>query len=483
VNSGLVTANAVGDCEVTVTDGIHGVLVVNVSVVSNTVSITNTPTSISWSFLGDILAIHTNSASSVSNYTVYNSQGIAVFPTLSFIPPANSGLIFSGNTVTSGSVTGSFNVKVKAGNDTLTNTLNVVVLNSDTVYSFDIVQGTLPRIFYRSNVAVPNPLLISVNKCWYVGSTPTFSNYITSPEKMEIINTEDGVILNSNGKLESVKSTHILGGALLSIIYKGGYLHRGISVCLNLTNNWATTLSNGDSYSYCITQAGSDIYYNSNQYFLKGPKKSIYGNYLVIENGSQVFYGSDNLFTGDYDPCSVALVSNGGINLLYSNSINSESYHFQSGGNRIQKSGLGTNPVLQRSSGSCSGGPISPCPVNSDSLSLLNLLIAGGSSSTWLTSSCYVSDGGIISYIFNGNFTGSFVAPDNTMHTMTWAIRKDPFQAQCIYEVYALTVDGSSTYAPMVGSMSFMPPYSGNILYFTQPGGSSCSPSSYYMTK
>lgn len=354
VNNGIVTANTIGNCEVTVTDGIHGLLIVNISIVSNTTSITNTPTSICFSLSGCVLAMPTNSVVSVSNYTVYNSQGIAVFPALTFIPPANSGLMFSGNTVTSGSVIGSFNVKVKAGNDTLTNTLNVVVLNTDTVYSFDIVQGSLARVFYKNNVASANPVIINVKKCWLVGSTPTFSNYITSPDKIEIVNNEDGIILNSSGKLESVKSTHYLEGALLKISYKNAYLYRGVSVAINLTNTWGVTLSNGDSYNYCITQTGPDVYYNSNEYFLNTSTQFLSGSYLVMESGAQVFYGSDNLFTGTYNPSTLAFVGSQCVSLRYSGQVNPEIYNMSNDGNHLSKAAAGSNPNLQRGTGSCS---------------------------------------------------------------------------------------------------------------------------------
>ena len=209
------------------------------------------------------------------------------------------------------------------------------------------------------------------------------------------------------------------------------------------------------------------------------------GSYKIIKGGTLVsvspYNASIYTFPGvDYPNTSMAHSIGSWFCEYATNSVTAGQFLWQQDRNTMKLIDGSNTVILQRGSGNCAG---TPTPCTGDSIGLTNLLIPGSASTTWLTSSCYVADGGIISYTFNGNFTGSFVAPDNTMHTMTWAIRKDPFQAQCIYEVYALTVDGSSTYAPMVGSISFMPPYSGNILYFTQPGGSSCSPSSYYMTK
>ena len=150
VTSGLVTAIDTGFTTVTVTDGLHGILVVNVNIVGNGTVIPNTATQVQWSFKGNVLLMQPGTTQTISNYTVYNSAG-KVLPSvnLTFVAPSASGLSFSGNSVTAGTTTGSFEVKAVSGTDTLANTLNVVVgAATDTSYSLQVVQGTFPALFF-----------------------------------------------------------------------------------------------------------------------------------------------------------------------------------------------------------------------------------------------------------------------------------------------------------------------------------------------
>jgi hypothetical protein len=474
VSNGLVTANAIGNCNITVTDGIHGVLKIEISVIASTSSISTSPASVEWPYASNTLVMKTDTIESVTNYTVYNSKGSTVSAPLTFIAPAGSGLVFSGNSVSSGSVTGCFNILVKSGSDTLDNPLKILVVNTDTVYSFDIVQGTLSRTFFKNNVASANPLLINVTKSWKNGGIyPVKTNYITSPDKIELYG-DGSVTLNSQGKLESVKPSTYLNGTLAKIIYKNVYLFRELSVCVNITGNWGVNMNNGDTYNYCISQTGPDIYYNSSEYILDyGLSHFISGTYKIIENGQPVTYGPSNIFTGTYRPTALALVAYNSI------AITNHGTFSVANENQIFKTTLSGNIYMQRGAGNCSASTtVSPCP--GDSVNLLNLLISGGSSTTWLTSSCYAAESGISSYTFNNDFTGSF-QESSGVHTMSWKIRKTTSQSGCIYEFYAWKIDGNTTSIPPVGE-SFLPPYTGTVLQLAQPG-TSCSPNSYYFTK
>jgi hypothetical protein len=476
VNNGLVTANTLGNCDITVTDGIHGILRIDVSVVSSSLTIPSSATTVEWPYAGNTLVMKTDTIESVTNYTVYNSKGMQVSAPLTFIAPSGSGLIFSGNSVTSGSLTGCFNILVKSGNDTLENSLKILVVNTDTVYSFDIVQGSLSRGFNKNGVASANPLMINVTKSWNNGGPyPQKTNYVTSPDKIELYG-DGSVTLNSQGKFESVKPSTYLNGTLAKIIYKNVYLYRELIVCVNISGNWGVNMANGDTYNYCISQTGPDIFYYSNEFIPPGSGGShfISGTYRIIESGQPVTYGPSNIFTGTYRPTALGLP---GYNSI---SITNHGTFSIANENQIYKVSTSGITYLQRGAGNCTGSTttVSPCP--GDSLALLNLLISGGSSTTWLTSSCYSAESGISSYTFNNDFTGSF-QESTGMHTMSWKIRKATAQTGCVYEFYAWKIDGSTTSIPFIGE-SFLPPYTGTQLQLAQPG-TSCSPNSYYFTK
>ncbi|MBP7809773.1 MAG: hypothetical protein KA163_10805 [Bacteroidia bacterium] len=280
VSNGFITANAPGFANISVTDGIHGLQNINVTVVASTVVISNTPHQVSWGFVADVVAMKTNTSQAISNYTVYNEQGTPVSTSLTFIPPAGSGLNFSGNTIISGSVTGSYEVLVKSGNDTLSNALKVLVV-SDTTYAIDIVSGSLPRVFHQKNISANRPVLLNVTKAWFVGSTPTFSMYVASPES--ILFVSDEFTINGSGYITSVNIDHGMLGCLTRFYYKNAVVDRYLFHHANFSGSWSGVFGN-ENYTFCLTQYGPLIYYNSNQYFINSNNQGLSGTYLKKVN-------------------------------------------------------------------------------------------------------------------------------------------------------------------------------------------------------
>ena len=352
VTSGLVTAIDTGFTTVTVTDGLHGILVVNVNIVGNGTVIPNTATQVQWSFKGNVLLMQPGTTQTISNYTVYNSAG-KVLPSvnLTFVAPSASGLSFSGNSVTAGTTTGSFEVKAVSGTDTLANTLNVVVgAATDTSYSLQVVQGTFPAIFFSNNLSSNTPLLISVTKCWYSGGVPAYYTYITSPDKI-LIRGDGSVVLNAQGLLSSVEASTYLDGCSVLIYYKNVWIVRHSAVAVNCTGNWGVKLKNGDTYNFCLTQTGDGIYYNGNVFYYGGVSPQYFsGTYYIMEKGKQVFFGNDNSCSGT---AGATLALNNGLRfnkpmLNYYNIFNSANV-------LTIRDGNGNQETLQRGAGDCTG--------------------------------------------------------------------------------------------------------------------------------
>ncbi len=512
VSNGTINAVAEGVTSVTVTDGIHGVLVVNVQVIGATVALPTKPTHVLWTFNANVLAMKPNTSQPLGNFVVFTAAGQAVQnPVLTFMPPAASGLSFNSNNVSSGATTGSFDVLVKIGNDTLENPLRVLV-NSDTAYSFEVVYGTWPLVFHSNNLTAQTPVMIAVTKCWYAGNVPVFDHYVTSPEKIQFVDQEGSVALNAEGKLTSIKVTDLqcYQGAVADITYKNVTIRRFAWVYRNLSGNYGITQnnSNHDSYNYCITQSGPDIFYtNGNTYFIYGSindefrSQKIDGTYYIKINNTQVFKGNDNAFHGYYDVK---------WNMIYTGTGNTETIELPQGkfthvgdytSSGIAVSSMPQGIYMQKDAGNCTppnnGGGGGGGACSADSLALLQMLTSG--SATWVPSSCEKCEIGITSFTFNPNGTGTFTDPSPTQsgisHTfqMAWAMHSSN-DGSCSFIIEYYNTD---TYTDSYGTVAVgdagdiitvKTPYSGNTLYdpINYAGlGSTCNcpANQHYFTK
>ncbi len=288
VSNGIVTANTLGFCEINVTDGVHGILRTNVSVVASGIPISTKPTTISWPLNADMLILKQNTMETVSSYTIYNASGQVVqSPALTFIPDSKSNLSFTGNNINSGDITGSFEVMVKSGNDTLLNTLKVLVLNTvDTLTTISAIPNC-PYFFPYYNVSA-EPLIIQVTKAW-IGSSGFQMNLFTTSPTAIIIDQPSVAIVNSAGLITSVGP----GNSKVKVEYNTASVEGYIFVDYDFTGSWGGTAANGDNYNFCFDRENPDVFYRYNiaryeyGFWEGGYIGGLYenGNAKIVKNG------------------------------------------------------------------------------------------------------------------------------------------------------------------------------------------------------
>jgi hypothetical protein len=392
VNSGAIHATSVGLCEVTVTDGIHGISSININVVPDSVSIPNTATQISWSSGNDLIIIDPNSTKPIPDHKIYDAKGTLLSSVVTFIPPANSDLSFSSGSITSKGVTGDFTVRMAVGADTLQNTLKVLVLKStDTSYSLTSA-GSLPY-FFDNNISSERPLLLKVTKCWHSGGIVFQNSFITSPDKVQF--SDNHVVLNNQGYLSSVSPTDknyyvpgevgaMFAVTLVKMIYKDQHLYSPVTVAQNIVGSWGCTTDNGKNvYNYCVTQSEPKIKYVSGaslySFDASIDDQTIRGSYYIVKDGTQFFYDRDpTQFYGTYDSWYLKTRVN----------IYSDLFTLSIDGNSLQR--WDQKLTLTRGAGICSS---------------LDSILAKGGIRTWYGNACFDSAYWYNSIIFKNDHT------------------------------------------------------------------------------
>ena len=423
VSNGVVSSKGVGNCEVTVTDGIHGILSINVSVLPDSIAISSKATQVNWSFKNDVVIIKPKSNFSVAGYKVYDAKGALVNTTVSFVTPTGSGLTFSGNTVTSDTTLGSFDVIVTAGSDTLSGALKVVVasaVSKDTSYTIARISG--PLAFYKTGVTANRPLIINVIKSWYnANGVLNTSNFTTSPDKIDFY--DNAVRVNEQGFLVSQNVTKYINGARTDVFYKGIFGMYPLPVYINIGGSWGVNMSNGDQYNYCISQSGQDITYGARvpKIFDLTPLDPLFisGTYYFVRNGKEFLFGSTNLFTGLYWPQDDAIQRQDAIHIFHDGQSSSANNWFRfNNDNSIclwLSSPSWEDINFARDAGNCT------VPTNTSSL---ELVLTNNTSKIWYPDSVmqlYDSH----SLQFLSNHTYDYLPHSSDYSNLTWKVTSD----------------------------------------------------------
>ena len=317
VSNGHITAIGVGNCTITVTDGIHGILTTNVSVIANSVSIPTT--AFSATINPDFIVMQPNSSKNFT-YVTRNAQGAIVNSSLTFLAPNNSGLSISGNTINSGNKTGVYDIIAKSGSDMLKTNFKVYVvdlpqsttINKDTIWWITRLKN-VPYDIIGKDVSVRAPILLDV-----IGFCHQFNNLdfkgtrrTVTPDNIEF--SDNKINLSSEGYIQSVDYTRSNIGTKITFKYKNRVTKTNCGVLFDIESNWGNNSANGNKYNFCITQSGPKIFYTSDGWYNDIPNEGqnthhhevpINGTYNIVENGTQVFHGTDNHFTGTYHTLS-----------------------------------------------------------------------------------------------------------------------------------------------------------------------------------
>lgn len=465
VSNGIITAVEKGSCEITVNDGSQHNAIVNVKILEVGQQIPTT--AVQADFATDLLVMQPSSNKNIPSFTLHSRSGAVVNAPITFLPPEESGLNFSGNTVSSSNIEGDFNVLLRVGNDTLANALRIHVMNlAQTTRSIRVIGNTFPSIFYDNNVSSPRPVLIEVTENSYVSNVLVQNIFVTSPDKIEL--NDDSVILNAQGYLTSVhQSVHnyfsqtdeFLGfhGCVAKVIYKDQYFEAGIDVAVNVTGNWGISMSNGDNYNYCIQQTGKKLDYAYNGFYTYGYAQPddfthyINGTYYIKKNGEPFYYGPSNSFSGNY-LVTTGLASGHGVVRIHHDgqALNYfETFGLEENGNTLTNQ----NVSLIRGSGTCP-----PIVVTNPDLILHDVL----SGHTWLTNECFQADDGYASSITlnsNGTWAGTIFESEPWLdgeYPTTWYISSNQ-QIQLRFMIHST----SNINSPLVeGEEYFGPPVS-----------------------
>ena len=432
VSNGTIVAVSEGFCEIGVAgpDGLADMLPVNV--VANNIVIDASASQVS--FQNDFVIMGTNTTTAIPGLTIYNDMGNVVNTDVTFLPPQNSGLTFSGNTISSSSVTGNFDVLILAGNDTLSNSLLVNVVTEGVVNrSLRVVPNSVPEAFYDNNISSTRPILVKVSEILYENGIITQNIFVTSPDVIEL--NDDSVVLNSQGYLTSVHKSknnytfitgsgaHIFAGCVATLRYGDSYVKTGMYVYTNISDTWGVTMSNGDQYNYCMHQGGEMVKYlvTDGYYFNPNPYlHPISGTYYIVKNGEQFFYGSSNLFSGTYQAWGGLFPGQNSVHIWHDGQPISSSITLSlmnDGNTLIQYS---TEMQLERGAGNCAPASTNPDPNPGNPT--LQQVLAGH---TWVLNSCLTQNEGMVSS-FTFNINGTWSAPALFYSSETWQTGEHP---------------------------------------------------------
>lgn len=237
--SGIVTGLQLGSTIVSVTDNIHGIQYVAVTV---TDSIFDLSQPFSVTFNPVFLAVDLNGTATF-NFTAYNVKGEVVSPNVTFFS-TSPGFSVNSNSVTSTSEGGT-EIKVLGPSlDTINGILSVYSYNAqdplywcDTIIT-DLILDFYPYLFSRPGVTAL-PVRITVVELYTSCSTTvsgTYNSYQTSPD--QIILYGNKIRLNALGLIESVTPGVNFG---FEISYKGkgkSFEHLTMRVYNSLQGKW-----------------------------------------------------------------------------------------------------------------------------------------------------------------------------------------------------------------------------------------------------
>jgi hypothetical protein len=411
ITTGLVTAKAVGLAEITVTDGVHGLISINVNVVDDATVIADKAAQAD---LKQSVIVVAPNGSATFDYTLYNARGKAVTGAVTFLPPTGSGITFAGNKVTASVKTGDFTVPIRSGADTLQNALRVLVQNpADTTYAITGV-GSIVGIFYQYDVSSERPVLINVTKSWVANGVTKQYSFITSPDKMTF--SDGNVNLDANGYLHSVNYTNKnyygadigftnFGSTDVNLFYKTTHFHCPVSVSLNPSGSYGKKLNADEEYNICITLSGPKLRYDSwispfkfNPYPTKLP---INGTYYFKINGKTKVYNNSNTLSGTYMPVTW-IASNSALELNFGNTITKSSLTFTDG-NKSIFGDITKYQYLAKDAGNCVAPPVVDDPTTN---TLAWFLYNGITSKVWKGNTCFNNNFDPTLYTFNKDGSG-----------------------------------------------------------------------------
>ncbi len=239
VANGTVTAMAVGETSINVTDGAHGIVHVNVVVLPSTGSTPDDTYSIT--FEPPVLSLKQGESGAFTYKIVDRKGNPASLGTPIFQFADFTDATISGNIITAGSSSGVFNLLALTGSDTLAGTLQVLFgLSGNTTTKYTIDEVFYP-VKFNDNDLISKPIRVFVTETTTDGNgNSIISKYQTSPDQVAVLNT--GVVTNSGGRLKSVHP----GYAKLRITFKGTSVEGWTSVIPRLQGAW------GDPAGICL---------------------------------------------------------------------------------------------------------------------------------------------------------------------------------------------------------------------------------------
>jgi hypothetical protein len=311
VSNGLVTARSLGICAITVTDGNHGILSVNVTVLPDSIAISARPAQVDFPTTNDLVVMGLNSKIALPGFQVYDAKGHVVNVSgLTFIPPTGSGVAVASNTVTSGATSGVFPVTIVAGTDTIANPLQVLVapaVSTDTTYSITRING--PGSFQVNKLPFTSDrgFVLTIVKSWYQNNVLQNSTFVAAPDQVDCdqhfmsIDGQGYVVINNLGPTLTSESD-------MKLHYKGDWSYWSLISYSNPADSWGDKLSNGDTYNFCINSfapavtyydlPATQVFYQNLAYNPHAPGIPVTGTYVIRRNGKTVIYGKSNSFSG-----------------------------------------------------------------------------------------------------------------------------------------------------------------------------------------
>lgn len=284
VINGQITTIDTGFTSISVTDGIHGVLNINLKVVPENSNISSDPSQIVFNTVAGIMgnnaiALLPNSTRNIS-YTIFDVQGNIVNATPVFYTTSSVPFSINGDAISSSSILGIWDVKAKIGSKLLSGNLKVIVFQSDTNKYINPIRGTFPEYFYKPDLASAIPLVITYNKVWY-SYIDGFHWYVevVSPDQI-ISNFPDVISSNAAGYIISKAA----GRTRLTIKYKEDTLSYFARVGPLLLGNWGGTTPDY-VFNFCFNDEINwnivyrDYEYEDNYFSVR------YGTQFIIKQG------------------------------------------------------------------------------------------------------------------------------------------------------------------------------------------------------
>lgn len=308
VVNGTITAHSLGFTTITVTDGTHGILRVNLSIVENSVTIGSNPVNINYNIWPSFMGLRYNMTRTIS-YTLYDARGNPVSGTPTFIPPINSGLLISGNNITAPNFDGLWDVLCVVGNDTLPQKLKVMVFNSSDTSTVIGAVPNCPAFFSYYNSSA-EAIQIDVWKIWWDPINGLALNIFTASPQKITLGQPAVATLNEGGYVTSIGP----GNSKIRIEYDEAFAEGYVFVNFDFTGSWGGNASNGDNYNFCFSKEGPDVFYSYNPLNYS----SYYGGGMPFNPYTYTYKNGDCKITKN--GVAVAALANG-VSIVPSNNI------------------------------------------------------------------------------------------------------------------------------------------------------------------